>query len=101
MASECSPTFGRGRSARSSPAIETGGAIGLAMDCGALAFGDADAAIALLEKVDQGDELAETIARGVVAIGKKFGLEWAGDWKTFKEYPHFQYRGGLTMRKRC
>lgn len=33
------------------------------------------------------------------AIGKKFGLEWAGDWKTFKEYPHFQYRGGLTMRE--
>jgi aldehyde:ferredoxin oxidoreductase len=53
--------------------IETGGAIGLAMDCGALAFGDADGAIALLEKVDKGDELAETIARGVVAVGKRFG----------------------------
>jgi len=30
-------------------------------------------------------------------IGKKFGLEWAGDWKRFKEYPHFQYTGGLTL----
>lgn len=23
-------------------------------------------------------------------IGKSVGLEWAGDWKSFKEYPHFQ-----------
>ncbi len=55
--------------------IETGGAIGLAMDCGALAFGDGDAAIALLDKVDKGDALAETIARGVVAVGKRFNAE--------------------------
>jgi aldehyde:ferredoxin oxidoreductase len=52
--------------------IETGGAIGLAMDCGALAFGDADAAIALLDRVDKGDPLAETVGRGVVAVGKRF-----------------------------
>jgi aldehyde:ferredoxin oxidoreductase len=55
--------------------IETGGAIALAMDCGALAFGDADAAIALLDKVDKGDPLAETIGRGVVAVGKHFKAE--------------------------
>ena len=30
-------------------------------------------------------------------IGKACGLEWAGDWKTFKEYPHFQYTGGMTL----
>ena len=30
-------------------------------------------------------------------IGKSCGLEWAGDWKTFKELPHFQYTGGLTL----
>lgn len=23
-------------------------------------------------------------------IGRSVGLEWAGDWKSFKEYPHFQ-----------
>lgn len=23
-------------------------------------------------------------------IGRTIGLEWAGDWKTFREYPHFQ-----------
>jgi peptidoglycan L-alanyl-D-glutamate endopeptidase CwlK len=30
-------------------------------------------------------------------LGKAAGLEWAGDWKRFKEYPHFQYTGGLTL----
>lgn len=25
-------------------------------------------------------------------IGKSIGLEWAGDWKRFREYPHFQLR---------
>jgi peptidoglycan L-alanyl-D-glutamate endopeptidase CwlK len=30
-------------------------------------------------------------------IGKACGLEWAGDWKTFKEFPHFQYTGGMTL----
>ena len=55
--------------------IETGGAIGLAMESGALAFGDADAAIALLDKVDKGDPLAETIGRGVVAVGKRFNAQ--------------------------
>ena len=33
----------------------------------------------------------------VAEIGKKLGLEWAGDWKSFKEFPHFQYTGGLTI----
>jgi len=30
-------------------------------------------------------------------LGKLCGLEWAGDWKTFKEYPHFQWTNGLTI----
>ena len=33
----------------------------------------------------------------VAELGKQCGLEWAGDWKSFKEYPHFQYTGGLTL----
>ena len=31
------------------------------------------------------------------AIGKSIGLEWAGDWKTFKELAHFQWTGGLSL----
>ncbi len=53
--------------------IETGGAIGMAMDCGALAFGDGAAALALMEKIDKGDPLAEDVGRGVVAVAKRFG----------------------------
>lgn len=31
------------------------------------------------------------------AIAEKFGIEWAGKWKSFKETAHFQYTGGLTL----
>ncbi len=31
------------------------------------------------------------------AIGKQCGLEWAGDWDSFKELAHFQYTGGLNL----
>lgn len=30
-------------------------------------------------------------------LGKAQGLEWAGEWIKFKEYPHFQYTGGLAL----
>ena len=32
-------------------------------------------------------------------IGKSVGLEWGGDWKSFKDLPHFQYTAGLTTAK--
>jgi peptidoglycan L-alanyl-D-glutamate endopeptidase CwlK len=31
------------------------------------------------------------------SLGKLAGLDWAGDWKTFKELAHFQYTGGLNL----
>lgn len=39
------------------------------------------------------DEVWQTVGK----LGKQAGLEWAGDWKKFKEYPHFQYTGGMTL----
>jgi hypothetical protein len=30
-------------------------------------------------------------------IGKSLGLAWGGDWKGFKDRPHFQYTGGLGL----
>ena len=33
----------------------------------------------------------------VAQIGKSLGLEWGGDWKDFKDYPHFQYTFGLSL----
>lgn len=37
----------------------------------------------------------ETIGR----LGESVGLEWAGRWKTFREMPHFQWTGGLTLKQ--
>lgn len=31
-------------------------------------------------------------------LGKVAGLDWAGDWVRFKEFPHFQWTGGLTLK---
>lgn len=31
-------------------------------------------------------------------IGKDCGLEWGGDWKSFKDKPHLQYTDGLTLK---
>ena len=30
-------------------------------------------------------------------LGKQAGLDWAGEWHSFKELAHFQYTGGLTI----
>ena len=42
-------------------------------------------------------DVKDEVWQQVGALGKAAGLEWAGDWKKFKEYPHFQYTGGLTL----
>lgn len=31
------------------------------------------------------------------ALGKSVGLDWGGDWARFKDLPHFQYTGGLSL----
>lgn len=33
----------------------------------------------------------------VGSLGKQAGLEWAGEWSTFRELAHFQYTGGLGL----
>lgn len=30
-------------------------------------------------------------------LGEAAGLEWAGRWKKFPEFPHFQFTGGLSL----
>ena len=32
------------------------------------------------------------------ACFKMHGFQWAGDWTTFKEFPHVENRGGLSTR---
>lgn len=33
----------------------------------------------------------------VAAHGRAAGLEWGGDWKGFKDFPHFQHTEGLSL----
>ena len=40
---------------------------------------------------------SDPVWQQIGAIGKHCGLEWAGDWPSFKEYPHFQYTTGLSI----
>lgn len=35
----------------------------------------------------------------VVSVFKKYGWEWGGDFKTFKDYPHFQKTFGFTTKQ--
>lgn len=30
-------------------------------------------------------------------LGEAQGLDWAGRWNRFREFPHFQFTGGLTL----
>jgi len=59
---------------------------GLAFDIGVLDS---------MGKVDWNDDHPGW-ARAAV-IGKSLGLEWGGDWTGFKDLPHYQYTGPLTL----
>ena len=32
-------------------------------------------------------------------LGKRLGLEWGGDFASFKDLPHFQFHPGLTLEQ--
>lgn len=43
-------------------------------------------------------DTAHSLWRRVGDIGKSVGLAWGGDWKTFKDLPHFEYTCGLPLK---
>jgi aldehyde:ferredoxin oxidoreductase len=55
--------------------IETGVAIGVAMDAGLLKFGDADGAIDLIHQAGKGTPLGRIIGSGAAVTGRVFGVE--------------------------
>jgi aldehyde:ferredoxin oxidoreductase len=55
-------------------AIEAGAAIGVAMEAGLLAFGDAEGAKDLLRQVGEGTPLGRIIGSGVVTAGRVLGV---------------------------
>jgi len=54
--------------------IETGATIGVAMEAGIIPFGDAQAAIGLLQEVARGSPLGRLVAAGAEALGKVYGV---------------------------
>ena len=43
------------------------------------------------------DPNAESLLSAIGHYGKQIGLEWGGDWKEFKDNPHFQLTLGYTF----
>lgn len=40
---------------------------------------------------------SETFHRKAAVVAEKYGIEWGGSWKSFKDYPHFEYKTGKTL----
>jgi len=40
---------------------------------------------------------AEAFHRKAASIAEKYNIEWGGSWKSFKDYPHFEYKTGKTL----
>jgi aldehyde:ferredoxin oxidoreductase len=55
-------------------AIETGAAIGVAMEAGVIPFGDAEGAKALIRQIGQGTYLGRILGNGVVTTGRALGI---------------------------
>lgn len=54
--------------------IETGAALGVALEAGLAEFGDTEAIIALLKQVGEGTALGRVIGNGAVTAGRVFGI---------------------------
>lgn len=45
---------------------------------------------------------AAGVHRSVAVVAEQYGIEWGGNWKTFKDYPHFEIKTNLsTAEKRA
>lgn len=40
---------------------------------------------------------AEAFHKKAATIAEKYNIEWGGSWKSFKDYPHFEYKTGKTL----
>ena len=57
-------------------------------------FGHAgDIAILVDGKVTWEEKYYKEVARAGRILMQKYNVEWGGDWKKFKDLPHFEYRG--------
>lgn len=52
-----------------------------------------DIAVIVNGKVTWEDKYYCEIANSARELMQKYGIEWGGDWKSFKDLPHFEYVG--------
>jgi len=49
--------------------------------------------------IKNGQAVWTQVPKEVVNIGTSLGFEWGGNWKSFKDYPHFQMTFGKTIKQ--
>lgn len=40
---------------------------------------------------------AESVYREIAEIAREYGIEWGGNWRSFKDTPHFEYHPGINL----
>jgi len=40
---------------------------------------------------------AQAFHNKAAVVAEKYNIEWGGSWKSFKDYPHFEYKTGKTL----
>lgn len=40
---------------------------------------------------------AQAFHSKAAVVAEKYNIEWGGNWKSFKDYPHFEYKTGKTL----
>lgn len=49
---------------------------------------------------DTDEALAAKVHAACAVHARKLGMEWGGDWKKIKDFPHYEIRTGLTMAEK-
>lgn len=47
--------------------------------------------------MNNGKAVWDRIPANIGALGATYGFEWGGNWRTFKDYPHFQTTFGQSI----
>lgn len=52
-----------------------------------------DIAILINNKITWEEKYYKELANSARDLMQKYNIEWGGDWKNFKDLPHFEYKG--------
>lgn len=52
-----------------------------------------DIAVLVNNKITWEEKYYKEVAMSARILMQKYNIEWGGDWKNFKDLPHFEYKG--------